>query len=49
MSFLSGIFLMLGIQKLALNDSLWIMCVPLVPFLIFAAVLNARRILKAVH
>jgi|HubBroStandDraft_3_1064219.scaffolds.fasta_scaffold1454916_2 hypothetical protein len=48
MSFLIGIFLMLGVQKLAQQDSLSVLFLLLLPLLIFAAVLNVRRILRAV-
>ena len=48
MSFLTGVFLMTGIQQWLRNDPLYIGAIIVIPLLIFAAVLNARRILKAV-
>jgi len=48
MSFLVGIFSMLGVQKLAQHDPIWVLFLLLLPLLIFAAFLNVRRILKAV-
>jgi hypothetical protein len=47
MSFLVGIFLMLGVQKLAQHDSMWIVFLLLLPLLVFAAFLHVRRILRA--
>jgi hypothetical protein len=48
-SFLAGIFLMLGVKQWMQNDPTYIGAVILIPLLIFADVLNARRILKAVR
>ena len=48
MSFLLGIFLMVGVQKLAQNDPLYIFAFLLLPGFVCAAVLNVRRMLKAV-
>jgi len=48
MSFLTGVFLMVGLQQWLRNDPLYIAAIVVIPLLIFAAVLNARRILKAV-
>jgi hypothetical protein len=48
MSFLIGMFFIIGVQKLAQHDFLSILFVLLLPFLIFAAVLNVRRILRAI-
>jgi hypothetical protein len=48
MSFLAGIFLMTGVQKLVQHDPIYIGAFLLIPCLVFAAVLNARRILSAV-
>ena len=48
MSFLSGLFLMIGIQQWLRHDPLYVGAVIVIPLLIVAAVLNARRILKVV-
>jgi hypothetical protein len=48
MSFLLGIFSMVGIQRLAQNDSYYIFAFLLLPLFVFAAVLHVRRMLKAV-
>jgi len=48
MSFLTGVFLMVGLQQWLRNDPLYIAAIVVIPLLIFAAVLNARRILKVV-
>jgi uncharacterized protein (DUF983 family) len=48
MSFLVGIFAMLGVQKWAQNDPMWILLLLVLPLLIFAAFLHVRRILKVV-
>jgi hypothetical protein len=49
MSFLIGMFFILGVQKLAQHDFLSILfLLLLLPLLIFAAVLNVRRILRAI-
>jgi hypothetical protein len=48
MSFLIGIFSMLGVQKLAQHDALSILFLLSLPLMIFAAVLNVRRILRAI-
>jgi hypothetical protein len=48
MSFLFGMFLMHGIQRLLAHDSTYILMFLLLPLFVFAAVLNVRRILKAV-
>ena len=47
MSFLSGVFLMIGIDKLARHDQTYILVFLLIPLFIFAAALHVRRILKA--
>jgi hypothetical protein len=48
MSFLIGMFLILGVQKAAQHDPLSILFLLLLPWLIFAGGLNVRRILRAV-
>ena len=48
MSFLLGIFLMVGIQRLAQNDPYYIFAFLLLPVFIVAAVMHVRRMLKAV-
>ena len=47
MSFLIGIFFILSVQKLAQHDYLSILFLVVLPLMIFAAVLNVRRILRA--
>jgi hypothetical protein len=47
-SFLIGIFLMLGVQKLTQHDALSILFLLSLPLMIFAVVLNVRRILRAI-
>ena len=47
MSFLSGVFLMVGVEKLVRHDQIYILVFLLIPFFIFAAGLHVRRILKA--
>jgi hypothetical protein len=50
MCFLTGMFLAVAVHRLALHDYTWFLLylLPLPP-LIFAAVLNARRILSVVR
>jgi hypothetical protein len=48
MSFLTGMFFIIGVQKLVQHDFLSILYVLLLPFMIFAAALNVRRILRAI-
>ena len=47
MSFLIGIFFILSVQKLGQHDYLSILFLVVLPLMIFAAVLNVRRILRA--
>jgi hypothetical protein len=47
-SFLMGIFLMLGVKQWIQSDPMYVGAVIVIPLLIVAAVLNARRILKVV-
>ena len=47
MSFLSGVFLMVSVEKLARHEQVYILTFLLIPLFIFAAALNVRRILKA--
>jgi hypothetical protein len=37
-----------SLNVIALHDSQWIVCLAVLPLLIFAAVVNVRRILRAV-
>ena len=48
MAFLLGMFLIIGVQKSAQNDPLYIFAFLLLPGFVCAAVLNVRRMLKAV-
>jgi high-affinity Fe2+/Pb2+ permease len=48
MSFLMGIFLMVGIREWAQGDPLYIAAFLLLPVFVAAAVMHARRMLKAV-
>jgi hypothetical protein len=47
-SFLMGIIFMLGVQKFAQHDQMWILFLGVLPLLIFAAFLSVRRMLRAV-
>jgi hypothetical protein len=47
-SFLIGICFILGVQRLARHDAMSILFLLLVALMIFAAVLNVRRILRAI-
>jgi hypothetical protein len=48
MSFLIGMFFILGVQKLVQHDSMSILFLLALPLSIYAAVLNVRRILRVV-